>query len=329
MKFFWLGLMLWSAGASSHPLAPALLLLQETTPQQYDVLWRTSIARVSGTDVKPVLPVHCTETEAPKSIIEEGEALALRWAVRCAQPLEGETLRVQGLERAGINVIVRVERPGAEVAEALLGARQTLYTVPPRSTPPPVFLSYLELGVEHLLTGWDHLLFVTGLLLLVRRLVPLVWTVTAFTAGHSVTLAAAALGWVSVPSAPVEIGIAVSILILACEILRRGAARPSLLMRYPWLMALGFGLLHGLGFAGVLSETGLPPDAIPLALLAFNLGIEAGQLMWVSVCLAVIALTRAAGPVMRRLRAEMVAAYVIGTSAAYWTLERAFNLLNG
>lgn len=323
MRRLWLSLLLWSAAASAHPLAPALLQLQETRPLHHEVLWRTSVARVSGTDVKPLLPAHCAEIRAPQMAVEDGEALALRWAVRCTAPLEGETLRIQGLERAGINVIVRIERPGAEAAEALLGPRESAYTVPPRSAPPLVFLSYLELGVEHLLTGWDHLLFVTGLLLLVSRLGLLLWTVTAFTAGHSLTLAAAALGWVQVPSAPVELAIALSILMLACEIARPRDAPPGLLTRYPWGMALGFGLLHGLGFAGALAETGLPADAIPLALFAFNLGIELGQILWIAVCLVLVAGLHRLWPALQQLPVPGFAAYVIGICAAYWSLERA------
>lgn len=184
---------------------------------------------------------------------------------------------------------------------------------------------YTLLGVEHILSGLDHLLFVLGLLLLVRGAWMLVKTVTAFTVAHSITLALATLGVVKVPSAPVEAAIALSIVFLAIEIVKGMRGEVSLTHKMPWLVAFGFGLLHGLGFAGALAELGLPPGEIPIALLFFNIGVEIGQLIFVGVILlAVWAWRRAGLPISRRL--TQVPAYAIGALATFWFLERTANI---
>jgi hydrogenase/urease accessory protein HupE len=184
-----------------------------------------------------------------------------------------------------------------------------------------VFNAYMVLGIEHILFGIDHLLFVLGLLLLVRGVSLLVQTITAFTLAHSLTLAIAALGFVNVPQAPVEAVIALSILFLATELIKQRQGREGLAEKYPWLVALSFGLLHGFGFAGALAEVGLPQTAIPLALFSFNVGVEIGQLLFVAVALSVIWLlkrVRVAWPAW----AEFVPAYGIGSMAAFWCIQR-------
>ena len=283
----------WVSTAQAHPLAPALLDLRELKPSagessgaptRYAVLWRTSVARVQGVDVQPQLPADCRAQTAAQISTEENQSLVQRWQVQCGpQGLTGRTLGVTGLDRSRINVILRIETLDGNVSTALLDADRPLYTVPLPQAAPPVFSTYLGLGIEHLLLGLDHVLFVLGLVLLVRRWRALVITITAFTLGHSVTLALATLGFVRVNPALTELAIAFSILVLALEIVR---PRPdSFIRRRPWLMASSFGLLHGLGFAGALAEVGLPRGEIPLALFAFNLGIEFGQLMLVAVLL--------------------------------------------
>ena len=193
-----------------------------------------------------------------------------------------------------------------------------------------VAATYLRLGIEHALFGFDHLLFVLALVILVRDWRRVALTVTAFTVAHSMTLAAATLGLVDVPGPPLEAAIALSIVLVAVEIVNARRGTPALTARRPWLVAFGFGLLHGFGFAGALAEVGLPHHAIPLALLFFNLGVEIGQLSFVAVVLAVVWLFRRAmalrlesALVQRTVdQLDVIGAYAIGALAAYWLIER-------
>lgn len=185
--------------------------------------------------------------------------------------------------------------------------------------------TYTVLGIEHILMGVDHLLFVLALLLLVDSRRRLLVTITAFTVAHSITLALASLGVLSVPGPPVEASIALSIVFVASEIIHARQGRPGLTQRYPWVVAFTFGLLHGLGFAGALAEVGLPPLSVPTALLFFNVGVEIGQLLFIAAVLAFIWLSRQA---VRRLGLPSVnglwrvVPYAIGGVASYWLFER-------
>lgn len=320
LLFFGLCLPSWA-----HPLAPALLQLHETVPTQYDVIWRTSATRVRSVDVAPALPADCHETSVVKVTAAENESLTARWTVQCDGGLIGKTLRISGLEHGSINVILRINPLKGEAIKALLGPEQTTYTVAAPGQNHSIFLSYLQLGIEHLLTGFDHLLFVLGLLLLVPSLRLLVWTVTAFTLGHSITLTLATLNLVQVPQALAEWAIAMTILVLACELARGDNGQQSWIRQRPWGMAAVFGLIHGLGFAGALREVGLPQTDIPLSLLAFNFGIEIGQL---GLILAAILIAVTARRVVRDSIAavesslRIASTYLIGTLAAYWCFDR-------
>jgi hydrogenase/urease accessory protein HupE len=252
-----------------------------------------------------------------------------RWVVRCdAQGLVGRTVGVEGLTTGQTDALVRVTLADGHVVQAVLRGSKPHLTVPGRPGRLDVLRSYSALGVEHILTGVDHLLFIGGLLLLVGGGRRLLQTITAFTAGHSVTLSLAALGIAAVPSRPAEVAIAGSVFILAVELARPTRSTPSLLRRIPWVMAGLFGLLHGLGFAGALAEVGLPTGEIPSALFAFNVGIEAGQLAFVGVLCA-------AGWVIGRITArkpvwiELGPIYVMGSLSAFWCLERTAVLLLG
>lgn len=198
-----------------------------------------------------------------------------RWTITCREPgLVGHTITIDGLSRTITDVLVRISL-GVGVSETHL-LRPSAPSLVVRGIPTwaNVAGDYLTLGIEHIWSGIDHLLFVTALLLLVQNRWALLKTITAFTVAHSITLALATLGVVHVPQAPVEAVIALSILVLAVELAKDHAQPPSLTMQYPWLIAFTFGLLHGFGFAGALAEVGLPPLDIPLALLTFNLGVE-------------------------------------------------------
>jgi hydrogenase/urease accessory protein HupE len=186
-----------------------------------------------------------------------------------------------------------------------------------------VATAYLMHGVEHILFGYDHLLFVLALILIVRRGRVLLITVTAFTVAHSITLSLATLGLVHVPGPPVEATIALSILLLACELLRSDRGQASLTAQWPWLVAFSFGLLHGFGFASALTEIGLPQGDIPLALFAFNVGVEAGQLIFIAAVLGALRCAQwITFPALVERHARSVATYAIGITAAYWFIER-------
>jgi hypothetical protein len=186
-----------------------------------------------------------------------------------------------------------------------------------------VFCSYLQLGIEHLWTGFDHVLFVLGLLLLIRGRRSLLLAISAFTLGHSITLSLATLGYVDFPTGLIEVGIAASLLVLAVEIPGRLDGRPSLLEQRPWTVTAAFGLLHGLGFAGALAEIGLPRAEIPLALLAFNVGIELGQIGLVLLAGALALAWRGSGLPLHTQRGRWAAAYAMGSLAAFWVFQRA------
>jgi hydrogenase/urease accessory protein HupE len=239
----------------------------------------------------------------------------------CSAPLDGAAIGLSGMESGFTDALVRIAPLGRPVqAERLTPGRPTVIAARP-DAPGSVGWTYLGIGVEHILSGYDHLLFVVALVLLLGRLGPVVKAATAFTVAHSVTLAGTTLGLFGLPQPPVEALIALSIVFLAVEIVKRDPANPRLSERAPWLVAFLFGLLHGFGFAGALREIGLPEGDVPLALLTFNLGVEAGQLLIVVAVLGITAaLRRVALPALRP--ATLTATYVIGTVASFWFIER-------
>lgn len=315
------GAFLFAPGANAHPMAPSLLEIVESSPGTASVRWKTPIAKVPGDRMVPRMPPHC-HSVARSTERTVGTAVVQTWELACDGPLEDATIAVENIATSKANVILRVALADGGVFNTVLSEDRPSFVVPSREKPGEVVRSYFGLGVEHILTGLDHLLFVLGLMLLVAGRRQLFLTVTAFTAGHSVTLSLAALGFVAVPSLPVEVLIALSILLVAVELASRESESPSLLRRWPWAVAFVFGLLHGFGFAGALSEIGLPQREIPLALLSFNLGIEAGQLVFCGVALTMFALLRFLH-FERGASGRQIAAYFIGGLAAFWMIERA------
>jgi hydrogenase/urease accessory protein HupE len=310
--------------AQAHSLSPSLLLVQERAPGVAAVTWKNPVMQLPGAALVPVLPAAC-KTTVPPTRTEDEESVTTRWEVDCAPlALAGQRIGVEGLGTARTDALLHVELADGRSVDTVLRARAPSFTVPDRDRPFEVAQRYAVLGFEHIMTGFDHLLFVFGLLLLVSGARPLLATVTAFTLGHSVTLTLAVLDVARVPSAPVEALIALSIFALAVELARPAAA--TLMRRRPWAMAAVFGLLHGLGFAGALREVGLPSEAIPLALLAFNVGIELGQIAFVLAIVSVGAALRfvvLSPPAWARL----APVYGIGSLAALWTIDRILPLL--
>jgi hydrogenase/urease accessory protein HupE len=236
-------------------------------------------------------------------------------------PLQGQTVTVEGLERTITDVLVNVSLSDGRSVQQLLKPQHSSASLDLGARAAPPALAYLGLGVEHILTGTDHLLFVFGLLLLVPGVWALLRTITAFTVAHSVTLAATSLGWLHVRPAVIEALVALSIVVLAVELARKAQGDAGLTSRYPWVIAFLFGLLHGCAFAGALAQVGLPSEQIPLALLLFNLGVELGQMAFIALASAALwALARLVtrNPSWTRL----VAPYAIGSFASYWFVER-------
>lgn len=319
--------------AAAHNLAPAYLELRELAGGRVAVSWKLPALIPRGVRLAPRLP--CADASEPSARLAD-EALVLSWELACGGSLVGREIAVDGLAGSGTDALVRIAlADGREIRTILTGAAPAL-RVPERERGASVFASYARLGVEHLATGLDHVLFVAGLALLLGATRRLALAVSAFTAGHSVTLALAALGFVAVPQRAVEVGIAASIVVLALQLARqRSGGELRGLARRPALLPFAFGLLHGLGFAGALGELGLPQHAIPLALFAFNVGIELGQLALVALLLAACwALARA--PLARftsaprgaaaRLLGELPAT-AIGGLGVFWCLERALDWL--
>lgn len=305
--------------AWAHKLAPSLLSLRQLEPLLFEVSWKTPRYTPTPVPILPELPPGCEELGERRAGYE-GTGVRIDWRVRCEEPLEGRVIAVQGLAENQSATLVRIDWLDGTTSQGLLNGAGPAFTVPERHGRARISWDYARLGVEHILGGIDHLLFVLGLLLLVPDLRRLVWTITAFTAGHSVTLALATLGFLRYPVDFVEFLIAASIFVIAVE-LARGADERHWLRRRPWAAAGLFGLLHGMGFAGALREVGLPAHEIPLALLTFNLGIELGQLLFVAVVLAFIALWRRS-PLVARPALAWVPVYLIGVLSAYWCIER-------
>ncbi|MGH8550733.1 MAG: HupE/UreJ family protein [Methylococcales bacterium] len=309
-----------AAPALGHALAPSLLEVRETGPGLALVRWKQPAIRVSDSGLFPVLPESCHERGKHRTATE-GTGIVEIWDVDCAGGLVGQTLRIEGIASSQANVLLRLVLADGRSVRHVLTTDQPSFLVPEREGALDVMTSYGRIGVGHILTGFDHLLFVLGLVLLVEGGRRLLWTVTAFTIGHSVTLALAVLGFVHVPQQPIEAGIAFSIYVLAVQLAPHRSRKTSLMVRFPWLMAGVFGLLHGLGFAGALAEVGLPDGEIPLALFSFNVGIEAGQLMFVGVVLAARMALRAL-PMHWPAPAAYVPVYAMGTLAAFWFFQR-------
>lgn len=311
--------------ASAHPLAPALLELTESAAHSVAVHWKTSIWKQAGVTLEPALPAGCVAIDE-KQVEVDATSVTATWSAECSGGLAGGTVSVNGLDRSETDVLLRVTLMDGRSLQSILRRGDSAFTIPRQPTGVSVLYAYARLGLRHILGGFDHLLFVFGLLLLVPARGALVKTVTAFTAGHSVTLSLAALGYTMVPSAPVELAIAMTILALAVELSRPPGSGPSLMRRRPWLMAFAFGLLHGLGFAAALREIGLPAGEIPAALFSFNAGIELGQLLFVA---AVLFFSRPLISLRDTLPActLRLPVYAMGTLAAFWTIERATTLL--
>ena len=306
--------------ASAHEVRPAYLELRENPAGELHVLWKTPMRGDMRLALAPVLS-GTSETIVPMATERTGTAAVQTWRLRLNGPLRGRTLHIDGLTGTMTDTLVRIEFTDGASWVARLTPQAPSLKIPVRPSGGSLALTYFGLGVEHILLGIDHLLFVLALLLVTRGTRRLVITITAFTIAHSITLALATLSFVQMPAAPVEAVIALSIVFVAAEILRAQMGTEGLTSRAPWIVAFTFGLLHGFGFAGALAEIGLPQGQIPLALLFFNVGVEAGQLVFVAAVLAGVALCRRANLKLPDWAGQAVP-YGIGSVAMFWVFER-------
>lgn len=304
----------------AHEVRPAYLLVQESAPGAWDVTWKQPLLEGSRLKIAPDFRGDGACDWQPLSQENLGTSVVERGMLSCAI----DSITIAGLERTLTDVIVDFRPLEGEKRTALLkpDARTLDLGAPPQSPA----AAYLALGVEHILLGWDHLLFVIGLILLVPGRKRLIGVATAFTLAHSVTLGLAALGFVGVPSRPVEILIAASIVLLALEIIRIRQGKTSLVIERPYLVVLVIGLVHGLGFAGALSDIGLPQGTELLALLMFNLGVELGQIMVIAAMLAILALLLRFRPALHS-PFQTSCAYVLGAIGTFWVIERSVQYL--
>jgi hydrogenase/urease accessory protein HupE len=314
-----------SASARADEFKPAYLQLTQLDKESYEVLWKIPAIDESTTlKVKPEFPDGSQELVPVRSTFAGGVAVQ-RWRIRVPGGLDGTAVDFTNLSATRIDVLARLVRlDGTVQLERILPSRPR-FVGRASIGRLEVARTYTVLGIEHILTGFDHLLYVLAMLILVSGWRRIIATMTAFTATHSLTLTAAALGWVHVPQPPVEACIALSILFVAREIVQGHRGRPGMTTRWPWAVSFAFGLMHGFGFAGALAEVGLPQSSIPIALLFFNVGVEIGQLLFVG---AIVALLGAGWRVAQRFQLPQpiwlwrMPSYGIGGLAGFWLVHR-------
>jgi len=311
--------------ASAHEVRPGFLELVETGPETYSFLWKKPTGGEIELQIAPVAPKDCRLVVPGQEQLSPG-AIVVRGTLDCPGGIAGRTIAIAGLESTITDVLVRVQHADGRVESHMLHPTEASVDLGKATTATQRSFDYLRLGIQHILLGVDHLLFVLGLMLIVTDRWMLVKTITAFTVAHSITLAIATLGYASAPLLPLNAAIALSILFLGPEIVRKWRGETTFTLRHPWVVAFAFGLLHGFGFASGLTAMGLPKAEIPLALLLFNVGVELGQLAFV---LLVVALERSFR-VLEVRWPQFVAhlpGYVVGTLGAYWTIQRTLILV--
>ncbi|HVR91812.1 MAG TPA: HupE/UreJ family protein [Novosphingobium sp.] len=305
--------------ARADELRPGYLELTQRSAQDWHLVWKAPVLGGLATRARPAFPPFCSLELGAAEL--SGAAVVAQGELHCTKALNGAEVGLSGIEASFTDALLRIQPLGRPIqAERLTQDRPvaTVLTVPDRGQ---VARTYLLLGFEHILTGYDHLLLVVALVLLLMRGWVVVRAATAFTVAHSLTLAGTTLGFIGLAQAPVEALIALSIVFVAVEIVKLDPAQPRLSERIPWVVAFLFGLLHGFGFAGALREIGLPGGDVPMALLTFNVGVELGQLVIIAACLGTIALLSRLQP--RLLRpTTLVASYAIGSVASFWFIQR-------
>jgi hypothetical protein len=311
--------------ASTHEVRPGLLELRETSPGMYSLLWKKPAGGETEIQIAPVVPTGCELSTADQQSPTPG-AFVMQGVLRCEDGVQGKTLAIAGLESTVTDVIVRVEMLDGRKSTMIVHPSQPWVQVAASQTRLTVVGSFIVEGIRHILFGADHMLFVLGLLLIVKSRWMLLKTITAFTVAHSITLGIATLGYADAPVLPLNAAIALSILFLGPEIVRSWRGEMSFTIQHPWVVAFAFGLLHGFGFASALTSAGLPRAELPLALLSFNVGVEVGQVSFVGLVLLLERSFRTLQVRWPRF-AEALPGYAVGSLGALWTIQRMAILL--
>lgn len=324
-KFVFFLFVLFTLKGWSHEIRPAYLQIIQTDENTYEVFWKVPSMGDAVPKIQPVFhPSFFVEilknpNQIPGSVIYS-------YRISSDDGLPGTILTIEGLNKTLIDVLVNITYSNGEKVTFMLQPDKDSNIIPGESSTYDIVKTYTKLGIEHILLGIDHLLFVLALIIITKGKWRILKTITAFTIAHSITLSLAALGYVNFPTAPVEAVIALSIVFLAVEIVKNIKGKQTLTSKKPWLVAFTFGLLHGFGFAGALSAIGLPQQDIPWALAFFNVGVEIGQIAFVLVVLVFIKLLsyKKDWPVF----IKKIPAYAIGSVAAFWMIERVLRFWN-
>ena len=314
--------------ARAHEARPAYLEIKETAPGQYSILWRTPVLAGMRLPVVLQLPDDARNLREPNVLELSDSFVERRWVDAGAKGLAGKRIEFTGLQLTITDVLVRVEMLDGRKWTTIAHPSQPWVEIAASQTWLGVAGTYIVQGIRHILFGADHMLFVLGLLLIVKDRWMLLKTVTAFTVAHSITLAVATLGYANAPVVPLNAAIALSILFLGPEIVRSWRGESSFTIEHPWVVAFAFGLLHGFGFASALTSAGLPRNELPLALVSFNVGVEIGQLGFI---LLVLALERSFRVLEVRWPrwVEALPGYTVGSLGAFWTVQRLAILFGG
>ena len=312
--------MLCATPVRADELRPGYLEFTQKTQTMWKLVWKAPFKTGITAATQPVLPQGCLVQGTPARE-RLGNALLTTATVNCARSVSDQYIGLADLGNSQTDILVRVAPLGRRVQAMRLTAAQPLAQIKAKPARWQVARTYFTTGVGHILFGYDHLLFVVSLVLLLSSIWTIAKAVTAFTLAHSITLIGTTLGLIGLPQAPVESVIALSIMFLAVEIVKKEPDKPRLSERVPWVVAFLFGLLHGFGFAGALKEIGLPESDIATALLTFNLGVEAGQLLIVAATLTTLRIMRFL-PKSLYMKALRTVSYAIGTIASFWFLER-------
>jgi len=282
-------MMLFALALQAHEVRPARLVIDQQTDSTYHVSWKLPAIKEGVLRLSPIFEVdhEVISNDPPRDL---GDAYVTGWTIQPNEPIAGTDIEIQGLENTITDVFVTIQLINGNESSFLVRPRSPRFQFLSNRTNWQVIKDYIILGIEHIWIGYDHLLFVLCLVWLINGFKKLIKTITAFTVAHSITLGASALGIITLPSAPVEAIIALSIVFLAVEIIQHSNNKKVFTSKYPWAVALVFGLLHGFGFAGALTEIGLPNNAIPISLLGFNLGVEIGQVLFIIAIILAIKL---------------------------------------